>query len=44
VLGNLKDELGLPILDSEGIENLWKTFLELNVNNSTNYRDNSSNW
>ena len=28
VLGHLKDELGLPINDGEGIEDLWEAFIE----------------
>ncbi len=29
VLGHLKDELGLPTDDGEGIEDLWEAFIEL---------------
>ena len=29
VLGQLKDELGLPTDDGEGIEDLWEAFIEL---------------
>ena len=29
VLGHLKDELGLPTDDGEGIEDLWQAFIEL---------------
>ena len=28
VLGHLKDELGLPTDDGEGIEDLWEAFIE----------------
>ena len=40
VLGHLKDELGLPANDGEGIEDLWEAFIELDVHNGTNDRDN----
>ena len=29
VLGHIKDELGLPTDDGEGIEDLWEAFIEL---------------
>ena len=29
VLGHLKDELGLPTDDGEGIKDLWEAFIEL---------------
>ena len=40
VLGHLKDELGLPANDGEGIEDLWEAFIELDVHNGTNDGDN----
>ena len=42
VLGHLKDELGLPTDDGEGIENLWEAFIELDVHDGTNDGDNLS--
>ena len=36
----LKDELGLPADDSEGIEDLWEAFIELDVHDGTNDGDN----
>merc|ERR1719449_410474 len=42
VLGDLQDELGGPVLDLEGVKNLWKSILELNVDNGTNNGDNLS--
>merc|ERR1711910_247385 len=42
MLGNLKDELGLPADDGEGIEDLWEAFIELDVHDGTNDGDNLS--
>merc|ERR1719423_488704 len=42
MLGDLQDELGLTVLDLEGIENLWESFIELDVNDGTNDGDNFS--
>ena len=40
VLGHLKDELGLPADDGEGIEDLWEAIIELDVHDGTNDGDN----
>ena len=40
VLGNLKDELGLPADDGESVEDLWEAIVELDVHDGTNDGDN----
>merc|ERR1719449_195556 len=42
MLGDLQDELGGPVLDLEGVEDLGKSIIELNIDNGTNDRDNLS--
>merc|ERR1719410_148788 len=42
VLGDLQDELGGPVLDLEGVKDLWKSIIKLNVDNGTNNGDNLS--
>merc|ERR1719361_3381732 len=40
VLGNLKDELGLPADDGESVEDFWEAIIELDVHDGTNDGDN----
>merc|ERR1719320_996230 len=42
VLGHLQDQLGLPVLHYQGIKDFRETILELHVNNSSDYRHNST--
>ena len=38
--GYLQDELGLPVLDDESVEDLGQSLLELDVHDGTNNGDN----
>ena len=40
VLGNLQDELGLTVLNLQGVEDLWESIFKLDVNNGSNNGDN----
>jgi hypothetical protein len=39
VLGHLQDELGLPVLYAQRVQDLGQTILELNVDNGTDNGD-----
>merc|ERR1711862_884603 len=40
VLGNLQDELGLTVLNLQGVEDLWESIFKLDVNNGSDDGDN----